>query len=114
MTSAAGLVTFMRSTAASFATSITTTQWEDVAIDRRVYLSGALNDAGGVLDTLSRTGTSAAQGLRALDAMVQTQAVMLATDRVFFVTSFVFLLAALSIWVAPRINRAGGAGADGH
>jgi MFS transporter, DHA2 family, multidrug resistance protein len=114
MTSAAGLVTFMRSTAAAFATSITTTQWEDIAIDRRVYLSGTLNGAAGVLDTLSQAGTSAAQGLRELDGMVQTQSVMLATDRVFLVSSLVFLLAALSIWIAPKINRTGGAGAGGH
>jgi DHA2 family multidrug resistance protein len=37
--------------------------------------------------------------------MVQTQAVMLATDRVFFVTAFVFVLAALAIWLAPKSKR---------
>jgi MFS transporter, DHA2 family, multidrug resistance protein len=113
-TSAAGLLTFMRSTSAAFATSITTTQWENIATDRRVYLSGTLNAPGGVLEALSRAGTSAAQGLRELDAVVQTQSVMLATDRVFFVNSFVFLLAALSIWIAPKIGRAGGAATGGH
>ena len=113
-TSAAGLLTFMRSTAAAFATSITTTQWEDIAVDRRVDLAGTLNGAGKFLDGLTAAGSTAAQALRQLDALVQTQAVMLATDRVFFITSFVFGLAALAVWLAPKPKRMGAAGGGGH
>jgi MFS transporter, DHA2 family, multidrug resistance protein len=112
-TSAAGLLTFMRSTAAAFATSITTTQWANIATDRRVDLAGALNGAGSAIDTLTRSGVSGAQALREIDALVQSQAVMLATDRVFFVTSFVFLLAGIAIWIAPKTKR-GAASAGGH
>jgi DHA2 family multidrug resistance protein len=105
----------MRSTAAAFATSITTTNWENIATERRTDLSGALNGSQGVLDTLMRAGSSAAQALRQLDAMVQTQAVMLATDRVFFVTAFVFVLAAFAIWLAPkRTLQAAAAAGAGH
>jgi hypothetical protein len=39
---------------------------------------------------------------------------MLATDRVFFVTSFVFLLAAGAIWVAPRGKRIASSASAGH
>jgi DHA2 family multidrug resistance protein len=113
-TSAAGLLTFMRSTAAAFATSITTTQWEDITAGRRVDLAGSLNGADSMLDTLTRAGSTAAQALRQLDALVQTQAVMLATDRVFLVCSFVFVLAALSIWIAPQAKRGAAAGGGGH
>jgi DHA2 family multidrug resistance protein len=113
-TSAAGLLTFMRSTAAAFATSITTTQWENIAVERRVDLAGSLNGADGMLDTLTRAGSTAAQALRQLDSLVQTQAVMLATDRVFLACSFVFVLAALSIWIAPQAKRGVGPGAGGH
>jgi DHA2 family multidrug resistance protein len=113
-TSAAGLLTFMRSTAAAFATSITMTNWENIATARRADLAGSLNGAQSMLDTLMRAGASAGQALRQLDAMVQTQAVMLATDRVFFVTSFVFLLAAACIWVAPLGKRQGAPAAGGH
>jgi DHA2 family multidrug resistance protein len=112
-TSAAGLLTFMRSTAAAFATSITTTQWANIATDRRVDLAGALNGAGGVIDSLTRSGVTSAQALHELDALVQSQAVMLATDRVFFVTSFMFVLAGVAIWIAPKIRR-GGAPGVGH
>jgi DHA2 family multidrug resistance protein len=105
ITSAAGLLTFMRSTAAAFATSITTTQWANIATDRRVDLAGTLNGVGGMIDTLTRSGVTGAQALSEIDALVQSQAVMLATDRVFFVTSFVFLLAGIAIWIAPKTRR---------
>jgi DHA2 family multidrug resistance protein len=114
VTSAAGLLTFMRSTSAAFATSITTTQWEDIAVDRRVDIAGTLNGAGGVLDVLGQAGNSAAQAVRQLDALVQTQAVMLATNRVFFIVSFVFMSAAAAVWLAPRVKRAPMAGGGGH
>jgi DHA2 family multidrug resistance protein len=113
-TSAAGLLTFMRSTAAAFATSITTTQWEDIASARRVDLAGSLNDADGMLNTLTHAGSTAAQALRQLDALVQTQAVMLATDRVFFVSSLVFVLAAAAIWLAPKPGRGVDPASAGH
>ena len=113
-TSAAGLLTFMRSTAAAFATSITTTNWEDIASARRSDLVGSLNGGQTALDTLTRAGATAAQALRQLDSLVQTQAVMLATDRVFFITSFVFILAAAAIWVAPKAKRITAAAGAGH
>jgi DHA2 family multidrug resistance protein len=113
-TSAAGLLTFMRSTAAAFATSITTTNWENIATARRGDLTGSLNGSQTLLDTLVRAGATAGQALRQLDALVQTQAVMLATDRVFFVTSFVFVLAAAAIWIAPRGKRAAVPAGVGH
>jgi DHA2 family multidrug resistance protein len=113
-TSAAGLLTFMRSTAAAFATSITTTNWENIATARRVDLTASLNGGQATLDTLMRAGATAAQALRQLDQLVQTQAVMLATDRVFFVTSLVFVLAAGAIWVAPLGKRIANPASAGH
>jgi DHA2 family multidrug resistance protein len=113
-TSAAGLLTFMRSTAAAFATSITTTSWENIASARHENIAGSLNGGHSMLDTLIRAGASAAQALRQHDGLVQTQAVMLATDRVFFVTSFVFVLAAGAIWIAPKGKRGPSAANAGH
>jgi MFS transporter, DHA2 family, multidrug resistance protein len=106
ITSAAGLLTFMRSTAAAFATSITTTQWANITTARRVDLAGTLNAPQSWLEAMGRAGTTAGQSLAQLDQLVQTQAVMLATSRVFFVTAFVFLLAAAVVWIAPRARSA--------
>jgi MFS transporter, DHA2 family, multidrug resistance protein len=110
--SAAGLLTFMRSTAAAFATSITTTQWDNIATSRRVELAGALNGVGDTMDAMARSGMTAAQSLRQIDGLVQTQAVMLATDKVFLVTACLFVVAALAVWIAPRPKRTALAG--GH
>jgi MFS transporter, DHA2 family, multidrug resistance protein len=112
--SAASLLNFTRSTAAAFATSITTTSWEDLATARRGDIAGALNGGPAFLDTLTRAGASTGQALRQLDALVQTQAVMLATDRVFFVTAFVFLLAAGAVWIAPQNKRIANPADAGH
>jgi MFS transporter, DHA2 family, multidrug resistance protein len=111
ITSAAGLLTFMRSTAAAFATSITTTQWANIATARRVDLAGSLNAPQSWLDAMHRAGSTAGQSLGQLDQLVQTQAVMLATSRVFFVTAFMFLLAAAAVWIAPRARNTAGPGA---
>ena len=46
----------------------------------------------------------------------QTQAVMLATDQMFFLTSLAFVVAAIAVWLSPKPNIAGmsmGAG-GGH
>jgi MFS transporter, DHA2 family, multidrug resistance protein len=104
----------MRSTAAAFATSITTTNWQNIATARRGDIAGSLNGGQAMLDTLTRAGATAGQALRQLDALVQTQAVMLATDRVFFVTSCVFVLAAAAIWIAPRARRGAASAGAGH
>jgi DHA2 family multidrug resistance protein len=46
--------------------------------------------------------------------LVQTQAVMIATDRVFIVSSAVFVLAAFTIWLAPKPTAAVDPASGGH
>ncbi|PZN94318.1 MAG: MFS transporter [Alphaproteobacteria bacterium] len=99
---AAGLSNFMRTTAAAFAASISTTYWDTSTSNARDNLVGALNGAQGQIDALVGQGLTASQALGQIDAMVQMQAVMLATDRVFMVTGFMFLLTGFFIWLAPR------------
>ena len=55
---------------------------------------------------------SAAQAAREFEGIVQTQAVMLATDHMFFIISFMLFGAAASIWLAPRRPK-GAKGAAG-
>ncbi len=100
--SAAGLSNFMRTTAAAFAASITTTFWENSASAARDNLAGVLNGVQDRIDALMAMGLSSQQALRQIDNLVQTQSVMLATDRVFFITAFIFLVTACFVWLAPR------------
>jgi DHA2 family multidrug resistance protein len=58
-------------------------------------------------------GMSVAQSLRALENMVQTQAVMISTNQMFLGTAAVFALAASVIWLAPKPKRVAAPG-GGH
>ena len=99
---AAGLSNFMRTTAAAFAASISTTYWDTAASNARDNLAGALNGVQAQIDALVGQGLSADQALRQIDNLVQMQAVMLATNRLFVVTGAIFLVAGCFIWLAPR------------
>ncbi len=106
----AGLINFMRTTAGAFGTSIVTAVWEDTAARNHDTLSNTLQNTSGVLTQLERHGLSAVQALQQLEMMVQSQAVMLATNRIFWMISGVMLLAAASIWLAPKPRGAVRAG----
>lgn len=112
--SAAGLSNFMRTTAAAFAASITTTAWENAGISAHANLAGMLNGVQAQIDALVAAGLSAEQALRQIEAMVQMQAVMLATDKIFLVTSLLFLATSAFIWLAPRPKVAAVPGGGGH
>jgi len=112
--SAAGLMNFMRTTAGAFATSLSTTAWESLTSARHADLGGTLFDPAQTLSRLQSMGLSAAQALRQLDLIVQGQAVMLATNRVFMGLSMIFLLASACVWLAPRPKGPIPPGAGGH
>jgi DHA2 family multidrug resistance protein len=112
--SAAGLINFMRTTAGAFGTSITTTAWEDLGSVHRADLVGNLNAAPQTVTALSNAGFSASQATGQLDNLVQTQAVMAATDQVFLLTALVMVVSACCIWIAPKPRLSGQAPAGAH
>ncbi|HEY2660074.1 MAG TPA: DHA2 family efflux MFS transporter permease subunit [Caulobacteraceae bacterium] len=112
--SAAGLMNFMRTTAGAFGTSLTTTAWENMGNARHADLAGSLNAPQQSLDLFQTLGLTADQSLKQLDNLVQGQAVMLATDKVFMICSVVFVIAALAMWMAPKPRAALDPTAGGH
>lgn len=107
--SAAGLMNFLRTLAGAFATSLTTASWEDRIQINRADLVASMDPAnqvglGGALD-------SPAQALQdpgilgALERMVEGQSVMLATNQLLMLIAVIFVVAACSIWLAPRATR---------
>jgi DHA2 family multidrug resistance protein len=100
--SGAGLINFMRTTAGAFGTSIATTVWEDSTARAHANLVGEVNDPAGVLSQLRSMGFSTAQALQQLEGLVQSQASMLATNRIFLCIAAVMAVAAASIWIAPK------------
>ena len=100
--SGAGLINFMRTTAGAFGTSIATTAWEDSAARAHANLSGEINNPSGVLNQIGALGLNPSQALQQLEGLVQSQAVMLATNRIFVAIAAVMAIAAASIWFAPK------------
>ena len=112
--SGASMISFSRTTAGAFAVSLTTTSWADKGAADRVHLLEQAPGAGDALQKLQDSGLSAGQALQSFEGLVQTQAVMLATNEMFQIISAMFLLAACVVWIAPRPRRGARAPAGGH
>ena len=107
---AAGLLSFTRTMSGAFGTSLVTTSWSNAARSNRVELLNQMNGAAAV-QTVRVTGLGAARSLGQLENIVQTQAVMLATDSMFLGIACIMVVGAFSIWLVP--NPAGFARASG-
>ncbi len=115
MASAAGLSNFLRTTSAAFATSIVTTLWENTSTKNHAQLVGRLYRPEATTSTLTAGGLSPAQALGQLDGLTTSQAVMIATDHMFVLTSLVFVVAAAAVWASPKPNiQMGGPPSGGH
>jgi DHA2 family multidrug resistance protein len=102
MAGAAGMMNFTRTLSGAFAVSVITTRWENAAIDDRAELVGRLRP--------EQLPAGVDQSI--LDQLLQSQAVMLATNSTFLQVSFLFALAGVIVWFAPRpkVRVAGGGG----
>ena len=106
LASAAGLMNFLRTTAASFGTSIMTTLWVDASASHRAALVSHITPSNGettaALAVYARAGLSHPQAVAALDLLVNQQAVMLATNQIFLGTAALMIVAALVVWLVPK------------
>ncbi|HTX49900.1 MAG TPA: DHA2 family efflux MFS transporter permease subunit [Caulobacteraceae bacterium] len=113
--SAAGLSNFLRTTSAAFSGAIVLTLWDNAGVRNHSDMAGSLQDVAQTQATLAHSGMTPAQSLGQLDALVQGQAVMLATNQMFFGMVLVFLFAACVVWLAPQPKFfAGAPAAGGH
>ena len=104
--SAAGLLNFTRTMAGAIATSLVNTIWENNAIRNQAELAGALNDPEATLTMLRQAGLSHDQAVQMLTSQVQSQAVVMGTNQLMMLCALGFVIAAFTIWLAPR-PRAG-------
>ncbi len=100
--SAAGLMNFLRTLSGAMAISIVTTAWED----RTSILRNDLVDKIAAPDQIALIAgdINESLALSLLDQLLQSQAVMLATNHIFLVVSCAFAFAAMAIWLAPKPN----------
>lgn len=103
--SAAGLMSFMRTLSGAFATSVVTTSWEDKTNYNHAELAGLVDPTHQYAQKLMNMGMDPERIRMMLDNILQSQAVMLATNHIFFIASLTFLLAASAIWLAPKPTR---------
>ncbi len=108
----AGLLAFTRTMAGAFGTSVSTTVWANGGRSGRQQLLNQLDSASAV-DQLARAGLTHGQALGQFEAMVQGQAVMLATDRLFQALAVLMVVAACSIWFAAKPGQGAAAAAGG-
>ena len=104
--SAAGLMNFSRTLAGAMATSIVTTSWDNSTNILRNDLVDKVSMPDQIASMLGGAGEfSREMATYLLDQLVQAQAVVMATNHIFMVTSVTFAFAASAIWLAPKPQR---------
>jgi len=100
--SAAGLVNFIRTMSGAFGTALVTTVWDQTSTNVRVNLAGRLHQPQDTLATLQALGQSSAQATQSLSDIVQSQAVMVATNQVFLMLAVIIAGVAICVWLSPK------------
>lgn len=101
--SAAGLMNFLRTLSGAISTSIVITAWENQTTSFRTDLTSHIASPSQVavmLGQVSQEGQTMA--LYILDNILQSQALMLATNHIFLISSCAFILAAFTVWIAHK------------
>jgi len=106
MAAGAGLQNFVRTLSGAVATSIVTTSWDDRAAAVHADLAGSVDRFGESAHALAASGMSPGAVTEALDKLLGSQSVMLATNQIMWLVAAAFAISAFVIWVAPRPSRA--------
>ncbi|MDE2297766.1 MAG: DHA2 family efflux MFS transporter permease subunit [Burkholderiales bacterium] len=115
MPSAAGLSNFVRITAGAVGTSLFTTLWEDRAALHHAQLSEAINTTNSAamqtLNQLMAGGYSREQALASVNRIIDQQAYTMAVTDVFYLSSMLFFVMIVVIWLSkPQPGAAAGGG----
>ncbi len=107
--SASGLINFVRITASSFATSITTTLWSRRARLHHERLVASLTSnpqAHQFMAQMHAEGLSSQQSSLLLNHMVDNQAFMMSADDIFYISGILFLVMVFLVWFAKPARTA--------
>jgi len=103
--SAAGLMNFLRTLSGAIATSMVSTGWDNRIKVNHAELAGLLDRSGEGLQTMLHAGSDLETSRAMLDMLVSSQGVMLATNQLLLILALILLLAACTIWLAPKPAR---------
>jgi DHA2 family multidrug resistance protein len=112
--SAAGLMNFLRTLSGAVATSLITTVWDDQITRNHAELVGLSDSDQSMRAVFESSGMSADAVLQSLDRLINSQAVMLATNEIMVTVGVAFLVAASVIWLAPKPLRVVDAATSSH
>jgi DHA2 family multidrug resistance protein len=110
-TSAAGLMSFLRTLCGAIGTAVATTAWDDASRTSRSELVSSLNNTEATMSSLQSAGLTLEQARAAIERLVDVQASTLGVLHLFLASGVVFVIAAASVWFAPRpkqISMGGG------
>ena len=111
--SAAGLMNFVRTISGAIATSLVTTSWQNRSIIAHAKLADIVDPSGQVASALP-PGLSGQMVREMLNNLVTSQSLMLATNGLMMVIGAIFIIASVSIVLAPKAARAVDAASVGH
>ncbi|QCB56273.1 DHA2 family efflux MFS transporter permease subunit [Sphingopyxis sp. PAMC25046] len=100
-TSAAGLMSFLRTLSGAIGTAVATSAWDSQNRVARSEIVSGMNDTAGAMDLLQRAGLTLEQARAAIERMVEVQASTIGVLHLFLAAGVVFIIAALSVWCAP-------------
>jgi DHA2 family multidrug resistance protein len=101
---ATGLIAFCRTMAIAISASALTTEWQTATARNRATLVDRFHGAEAV-GQINGLGFPPDQTLRVVDNLVQSQAVMIATNHVFLILTVLFASAFVGLWLMPRGQR---------
>jgi DHA2 family multidrug resistance protein len=99
---ASGMINFLRTIAGAIATAAAISAWSMDTVTSRSNLVGRLHPSDDLMARLQDKGLGSDQALHALDGLVQSQSIMLATNHTFLLLGAVMTLTAVGIWLMPR------------
>jgi DHA2 family multidrug resistance protein len=99
---------FVRTLACAVATAAVVAMWDRIMRVAKGELIGALPDLSGAMQAVQDFGINPEQGRRVFDLMVQGQAVQQATNNSFLIMGIITLVAAASVWLAPKPPKKAG------
>jgi MFS transporter, DHA2 family, multidrug resistance protein len=118
LASGAGLSNFMRILAGSFGTSLSITLWERRSTLHYSQLAEHINNANPAsvqaFDQLKSLAGSSDGAIAMLSRIVTKQAVMLASDEIFWLSGCIFLGLIAVLWLARPQTPVAGAGGGAH
>lgn len=108
--SAAGIMSFLRTLAGAIGTALATTMWDNQARESRVQLAETMNGADATMGQLQGLGMSAEQARAYLERLVDVQAYTISATHIYYLAASVFVLAAASVWIVPKVKVSGNMG----